>query len=90
MTTWSTTVSLQSEEDVDGEEGKVEGEKEQCLEEEGAEGDEDAGGADVEVGHETQPGVVTLHRVGGDAEEEGEGEHQEKRHHQELHGLLLC
>ena len=91
----------QPEEEVDGEDGKVEGEEEHSFEEEGGQGDEDAGGVGVEVDHESQPGVVALHRVGGEAEEEGEGEHQEERHHQELHeelashrhplhGLLLC
>ena len=78
----------QPEEEVDGEEGEVEGEEEQSLEQEGAQGDEDAGGADVEVDHEAQPGVVGLHRVGGEAEEEGEGEHQEERHHQDLLATL--
>ena len=78
----------QPEEEVNGEQGEVEGEEEQPLEQEGGQGDEDAGGADVEVDHESQPGVVALHRVGGEAEEEGEGEHQEQRHHQELHEVL--
>ena len=78
----------QPEEEVDGEEGEVEGEEEQSLEQEGAQGDEDTGGADVEVDHEAQPGVVGLHRVGGEAEEEGEGEHQEERHHQDLLATL--
>ena len=73
----------QPDEEVDGEEGKVEGEEEQHLEQEGTHGDEDAGGADVEVENKTQPGVVGV--VGGEAEEEGDGEHQEERHHQELH-----
>ena len=59
----------QPEEEVDGGKGKVEGEEEQSLELEGGQGDEDAGGADVEEGNETQPG-----------EEEGEGDRQEKRH----------
>ena len=89
----------QPEEEVDGEDGKIEGEEEQSLEEEGTQGDDDAGGADVEVEHKTQPGAVALHRVGDKAEEKGEGEHQEERHHQELHEelailqfleLLLC
>ena len=53
----------QPDEEVDGEEGKVEGEEEQHLEQEGTHGDEDAGGADVEVENKTQPGVVGA--VGG-------------------------
>ena len=50
-------------------------------------GDEDAGGADVEVGNKTQSGVIALHSVSGEAEEEGDGDHQEERHHQELHAI---
>merc|ERR1719234_1520175 len=62
----------------------------EALDHGGGEGDEEAGGADVEVDHEAQPSVVDLHRVGGDAEEEGEGEHQEQCHHQELHDEELA
>ena len=75
----------QPEEEVDGEDGEVEGEEEKSLEQEGGQGEEDACGADVEVENEPQPGVVALHSVGGEAEEEGEGEHQEERHRQDLH-----
>ena len=41
----------QSEGEVYGGKGKVEGEEEQSLEHDGGQGDEDAGGADVEVGN---------------------------------------
>ena len=70
----------QPEEEVDGGKGKVEGEEEQSLEQEGGQDNEDACGADVEVGNETQPGVIALHSVSGEAEEEGEGDRQEERH----------
>ena len=68
----------QPEEEDGGKGGEVEWEEEQPLEQEGPEGDDDAGGVDVEVGDEAQ------HRVGGGGEEEGEGEHQEERQHQQL------
>jgi hypothetical protein len=32
------------------------------------------------VGNETLPGVIALHSVSGEAEEEGEGDRQEERH----------
>ena len=51
----------QPEEELDCEDGKVEGEEEHSLEQEGAQGYEDAGGADVEVDNEIQPAVVILH-----------------------------
>ena len=35
-------------------------------------------GADVEVGNETQPGVIALHSVSGKAEEEGDGDHHQE------------
>ena len=44
------------------------------------------------------PGVIALHSVSGEAEEEGDGDHHEVSNHhemhairhQELHDLLLC
>ena len=66
----------QPEEEVSSGKGKVE--QEQSLEQDGGQGDEDAGGADVEVGNETQPGVIALHSVSGKAEEEGDGDHHQE------------
>ena len=50
----------QPEEEVDGEDGKVEGEEEHSLEQEGAQDGDEGGPDDVEV-DETQPTVVILH-----------------------------
>ena len=66
----------QPEEEVSSGKGKVE--QEQSLEQDGGQGDEDAGGADEEVGNETQPGVIALHSISGKAEEEGDGDHHQE------------
>ena len=48
-----------------------------------------AGGADVEVGNETQPGNIALHSVSGEAEEESDGDRHEESNHQELHAIPI-
>ena len=64
----------------------MEGDQDHPLGKEGGQADEDAAGDDVEVDDEAQPGVVlSLHRVGGEAEEQGDGKQQQHRRHQELH-----
>ena len=78
MVNHSLVAVKQPEEEVSSGKGKVEGEQEQSLEQDGGQGDEDAGGADVEVGNETQPGVIALHSVSGKAEEEGDGDHHQE------------
>ena len=51
MVNHSLVAVKQPEEEVSSGKGKVEGEQEQSLEQDGGQGDEDAGGADVEVGN---------------------------------------
>ena len=82
----SSLVAEQPEEEGEREGGEVEGDQDHPLGKEGGQADEDAAGDDVEVDDEAQPGVVlSLHRVGGEAEEEGDGKQQQHRRHQELH-----
>ena len=47
----------------------------------------DAGGADVKVGNETEPGVIALHSVSGKAEEEGDGDHHQEALFLKNHGI---
>ena len=88
----------QPEEEVSSGKGKVEGEQEQSLEQDGGQGDEDAGGADVEVGNETQPGVIALQCTVSVARQRRRvmgitmkrATIKSCMPYQELHDLLLC
>ena len=86
----SSLLAEQPEGEGEGEGDEVEGDQDHPLDQEGGQADEGAAGDDVEVDDEAQPGVVlSLHRVGGEAEEEGDGKQQQHRRHQELHEELV-